>query len=348
MFDFLRDLRKSEEEKRQETLSAYLDGALTPEEKKRFERLLASDETLRANLEEQRLIKASLRRLPRMRAPRNFTLDPARYGRPAPGPAERLYPIMRVATAAVAVLFVVALAIDLTVIGGQRRASQPLVEMIQPAAEIVEAPAEAEEAPVTESQAQQAAVGEAAVEVTRVVQEEDEIAEMAAEEPAAEEPAAEEAMEEAAEEVVANAAEAEAPLPGPEEAAGGGAPPGETPLAMVAPTTVEAEAAAAEGQAVEDRSVAQPPQPAEATAEAKASTAAAETALTQEAASQPAPSRAPQAVPSPGDELAAANQGPIQEAAGAGLPTAQLLTLGLGISLVVLFGVTLLLRRRAR
>ena len=70
------------EEKRQEALTAYLDGALTPAERKRFERLLASDRALRASLEEQRLIKASLRRLPRMRAPRNFTLDPARYGRP--------------------------------------------------------------------------------------------------------------------------------------------------------------------------------------------------------------------------------------------------------------------------
>ena len=34
-------------------LTAYLDGALTPAERRRFERLLASDEGLRASLEEQ-------------------------------------------------------------------------------------------------------------------------------------------------------------------------------------------------------------------------------------------------------------------------------------------------------
>ena len=52
MFDFLRDLRKTEGEKRQEAMSAYLDDALTPAERERFERLLAEDEGLRASLED--------------------------------------------------------------------------------------------------------------------------------------------------------------------------------------------------------------------------------------------------------------------------------------------------------
>ena len=64
MFDFLRDFGKSEEEKRQEALTAYLDDALTPAEKEHFEHLLATDEALQASLEEQRLIQATMRRLP--------------------------------------------------------------------------------------------------------------------------------------------------------------------------------------------------------------------------------------------------------------------------------------------
>ena len=75
MFDFLRDFGKSEEEKRQEALTAYLDDVLTPAERERFEQLLASDEALRASLEEQRLIQASMRRLPRVRAPRRNARD---------------------------------------------------------------------------------------------------------------------------------------------------------------------------------------------------------------------------------------------------------------------------------
>lgn len=106
MFDFLRNLTKTEAEKQQETLSAYLDNALTPAEREKFETRLSADTTLRANLEQQRRIKENVGQLPRLRAPRNFTLDPAVYGRPAPQPAVQLYPIMRAATALAAVLLI--------------------------------------------------------------------------------------------------------------------------------------------------------------------------------------------------------------------------------------------------
>ncbi|MFN2221658.1 MAG: anti-sigma factor family protein [Candidatus Promineifilaceae bacterium] len=355
MFDFLRDLRKSNEEKRQEALTAYLDGALTPAERKRFERLLASDKALRASLEEQRLIKASLRRLPRMRAPRNFTLDPARYGRPAPSTPDRLYPIMRVATVVVAILFVLVLVIDLAPFAGGREASQSMADSAQPAAEVVQAPAAPEEEPVLEAEAQAVAVDEVVIEVTRVVTDEEAMAAMAAEEPAAaeqpaaEQPAAEEATEIVGEEVAEEAAEAEAPLAGSEQASGGGGlPPTETPLAMIAPATAEGAAAAVEGQAVEDRAIAGSPQPSEATSEAEALAATSETAQTKEAASQPTPSLAPRVIPSPAAESTAADQGPAQVTAGAGISTIQILAIGLGLLLVLLIAATLLLRRRTR
>jgi len=355
MFDFLRDLRKSEDEKRQEALTAYLDGALTPAERRRFERLLASDEGLRASLEEQRLIKATLHRLPRMRAPRNFTLDPARYGRPAPSTAERLYPIMRVATAVVAILFVLALVIDLAPLGGGLRSAQPL-------AEVVEAPSAAEEAPAGEALGQQSTVDESAVEVevTRIVEVEQEMAEeAAAEQPAAEQPAAaqpmatqpaeeEAAAAEAAEAMAPEEVQEEVPLPNPEEVTGGGGPPpSETPMAMLAVPSAEGTAPATEGQALEDRAVAESSQPLKATVEAEAPVAAGDSALTQEAAGQPAPSPASRAVPTASVEPAATEQGPTRGAAAA-LSALQVLAIALGLLLLILIAATLLLRRRTR
>jgi len=106
MFDFLRNLTKTEAEKQQEMLSAYLDNALTPAEREKFEAQLSSDTTLRASLEQQRQIKENVGQLPRLRAPRNFTLDPAAYGRPASDTAFRLYPVMQGATALAAVLLI--------------------------------------------------------------------------------------------------------------------------------------------------------------------------------------------------------------------------------------------------
>lgn len=106
MFDFLRNLTKTEEEKQQERLSAYLDNALTPQERQAFEEQLRADTALQANLEQQRLVKQNVSQLPKVRSPRNFTLDPAAYGRPAPQTAFRLYPIMRGATVVAAVLLI--------------------------------------------------------------------------------------------------------------------------------------------------------------------------------------------------------------------------------------------------
>lgn len=113
MFDLIRNFTKSAEEKRQERLNAYLDGALSAHEQRRFEQELDRDADLRADLEQLRWVKLSVQELPRVRAPRNFVLDPAVYGQKKPAPPNwNLYPGLRVATALTAFFLVLTLALD--------------------------------------------------------------------------------------------------------------------------------------------------------------------------------------------------------------------------------------------
>ncbi|MBN1120874.1 MAG: hypothetical protein JXJ17_07325 [Anaerolineae bacterium] len=65
------------------TLNAYLDGELSTEERTAFECRLAQEPALRAELDATRVTVALMGMAERIRAPRNFTLDPARYGKPA-------------------------------------------------------------------------------------------------------------------------------------------------------------------------------------------------------------------------------------------------------------------------
>lgn len=67
-----------------ELLSAYLDGELSDREKKMLEQRLTLEGALRAELDGLRETVALVRDLPRLKAPRDFTLDPAVYARPAP------------------------------------------------------------------------------------------------------------------------------------------------------------------------------------------------------------------------------------------------------------------------
>ena len=218
MFDFLRNLRKSAEEKHQEQLHAYLDNALTSPERQQFEQELAQDAALQAEMDDLRLMKQQLRDLPRRPVPRSFTLDPAVYGRPARQPLFQFYPVLQGATVLTALFFIMALSLSLF----QPRAASESVAVapqntaIEQEAEIA---AEAIEEPAAEffsadSAADEAASG-AASDEEEVLEEIQTITEFVAEdsaETAEEEAAEEEEMEEAemAEETTAEEAAPEA------------------------------------------------------------------------------------------------------------------------------------------
>lgn len=188
MFDFFRDLRKSDEDKSQEAIAAYLDGYLTPSERRRFEEKLAADPGLRHEVEQQSLIKKNLKQLPQVSAPRNFTLDPALYGVPEPDSAIRLYPILRTATVLVSIFFVIAVGAALLIPQGGSMESMALAPM---AGEIV---GDAQNViPEAEQKFMEVPLEEAAAPIveTEVLAEEEIVseAEMAVEAPAEEAPA---------------------------------------------------------------------------------------------------------------------------------------------------------------
>lgn len=114
-----------------EALSAYIDEQLTARERSRLELRLQSDTNLQTALEELRRTRAVLRSLPKLRAPRNYTLTrqmvPERRERP------RVYPALSLASALATLLLVLVLVGDYF------------------------APRAAVPAPVTESQARSAA-----------------------------------------------------------------------------------------------------------------------------------------------------------------------------------------------
>src|SRR5512146_3149736 len=96
-----------------ELLSAYLDGRLSPSEAARLEARLSTNTNLKAALEELRQTRSLLRQLPQRRAPRNFRLTPKMVGIRPPEP--RAYPAFRLATALVALLFVMAVGLNAVV-----------------------------------------------------------------------------------------------------------------------------------------------------------------------------------------------------------------------------------------
>ena len=110
-------------ERRDELLSAYLDGQLSAEEQARLEAQLATDRPLQAELEALRHIVALVRDLPPVPIPRNFILPQtvATRSRPVPPPRPRrawAAPLLTAATAFASLLFVVVLAGDLLLLGG--------------------------------------------------------------------------------------------------------------------------------------------------------------------------------------------------------------------------------------
>jgi hypothetical protein len=110
MFDFKRD---SGGDRQQEAIDAYLDNALTPAERARFEAQMAADARLRGEVEQLRVLRLQLRAMPRRRVPRSFALNPAAYSRPKAQPLLQLYPALRGATALSAFLLIFVLALGL-------------------------------------------------------------------------------------------------------------------------------------------------------------------------------------------------------------------------------------------
>lgn len=316
MFDFIRNLTKSTEEKRLETLNAYLDGELSARERRHFEQELEQDAALRAELAQLRQVKQGIGQLPRARAPRNFTLDPAVYGRPQPQPAYELYPVLRVATALAAFFFIIAVVLDLaTPAGGLGQPLAAFSVQQEPAAAEVDMAEEAAEVeqPIVTRVVEEVVVEGEPVEVTRVVTETVEEEEMAAAaEEAPEEPAGEEAMEA---EIASEPAEERTGEPAEEPAA--------EAEALTAPAEDEAAAEDADGE--EGPAIAAP----------SAATTAPETAPAETLPPPPTlTSEAPEAEALPAEE-------PVDGAP----PILLIAEILLGVGLVVLLTATLLMRR---
>jgi anti-sigma factor RsiW len=92
-----------------ETLSAYLDGVLSPEETSHLEARLSREQELRGALHELRATVDLLRSLPEVRLPRSFTLKPETAGvrRTA-----RAYPALRLATVVATLAFMTTVGLD--------------------------------------------------------------------------------------------------------------------------------------------------------------------------------------------------------------------------------------------
>jgi hypothetical protein len=165
----LRNLTKSAEEKRQETVAAYLDEVLTGRARQQFEQEMAQDESLRHEVAQLLLIKQSLRQLPQREVPRNFILDPAKYGRPARQPWVQAYPVLRAATAMTAFFLIFAFAAGIFTNLGR---AEPAADVAQVEATSVERETtetlafEAEAGAMTEEEAEEPAAEEAADEST--------------------------------------------------------------------------------------------------------------------------------------------------------------------------------------
>lgn len=121
---------KNEEERRDELLSAYLDGELGERERERLEARLSEDAALRAELRALQQTVSMVHELRRVSAPRNFILSESMAQRrePAPAPEPRrawAAPLLTAATTIVSLLFVVVLVGDLLLSGVGGFASAP-------------------------------------------------------------------------------------------------------------------------------------------------------------------------------------------------------------------------------
>ncbi len=129
----MRWLERRRREHDDELLSAYIDGQLLGRARQEFEARLAREPELRARLEAMRRMLGLMRSLPTVPAPRNFILDPARYGRPAHvRRVARWYPALRLATTLATALLILVFAADLIIAQALTPASRTIAPLAAP------------------------------------------------------------------------------------------------------------------------------------------------------------------------------------------------------------------------
>lgn len=122
-----------------ELLSAYLDHELSPKDQDLIEARLESNPDLRRILGELHQNRAAMRRLPRLRAPRNFTLSPDAVGVKS---KRRTYPVFGIVSALSSFVLILVLAGDF--LFQPAMVSQPIVDTLATEAIQVEITGEAE------------------------------------------------------------------------------------------------------------------------------------------------------------------------------------------------------------
>ena len=129
MFDLLMNRKKRARERRQELLSAYVDGQLSPRVQARLIDELERDAELRADLDELRQAVQMVRGLARLPVPRSFTLDAATCGRRRS--RVHLYPVLRATTAVATLLCVFLLVGELFVVGAPKAVAPAQFAVVQ-------------------------------------------------------------------------------------------------------------------------------------------------------------------------------------------------------------------------
>jgi hypothetical protein len=120
------DAHTAEEERLLEQLSALLDGELDADERAAAEAWIASDEAARAAFEDLRLIRTALASLEPVPAPRSFALAAPAVAAPRRTIFARFDFLLRIGSAAAALLFVVSMAGG----GSMQTATMPAAETL--------------------------------------------------------------------------------------------------------------------------------------------------------------------------------------------------------------------------
>jgi hypothetical protein len=112
-----------------ETISAYLDGELTTNERERFEHQLKKDDSLQNLYQDLKRARSVLRNAPKLRAPRNYILTPEMVGIEVR--QSRAFPLFRFASAFAAFLLVLLFLGDIFVLPGMMSAPSRAIQVAE-------------------------------------------------------------------------------------------------------------------------------------------------------------------------------------------------------------------------